>query len=274
MGLTSSLIGGVISSLIAVAIVEIYRVARKKATLRSLRQLLSNARRVGIAMPDFPLVVDDRTGSLLSLHDAIALAHVLEASARIGAETVITSTSSLPDDLPRVLICIGGPYSNETTKTQLASYCPGFHSIGNSYTQGFASGGRKFLEDEDNSWAYIARLSIDVTEREGEIILLWGSTALATATAAYYFAKESKKLTDIGHSSIFVALSVNRHLGYRSIPAKPVDITSTALASKAHPGLTLLFLSSIMIRSGGGLLASCIGSRYDRAAQGSHRLGL
>lgn len=236
MSLTFNLIGGIISSLIAVALVETYRIIRKKTTLRPLRQMLANPQRVGIAMPDFPLYVDNRTGSLLALHDAFALAHVLETCSKIGAETVIASTSALPEDLPEVLICIGGPYSNETTRTQLASYCPGFQRIDSStYNAGFASGNEIFQEDADNSWAFVARLSIEVTGREGEVILLWGASALATATAAYYFSEHAKRLTKVGNRSIFVALNVNPHLGYRSVPANPIDVTSSAFTPQQNP---------------------------------------
>ena len=173
---------------------------------------------------------------MLALHEAFALAHVLEACSKIGAETVMTSASALPEDLPQVLICIGGPYSNGTTKAHLAQYCAGFHGIDkDTYDVGFSSGNQTFQESGEVSWAFIARLSTDVTRREGAIVLLWGATALATATAAYYFAEKARRLWSVGHGSIFVALNVNPHLGYRSVPAEPIDITSSAFTLKPSP---------------------------------------
>jgi len=229
MDLTTTLAAGIISSLLAVALIEGYGFLRRRLAQRPLRQLLGSPRRVGIAVPDFPIRVSDRTGSLMALHDSLALAHVLEVCSRINAATVIASTSNRPNDLPREIIAIGGPVSNMTTKLHLSRYCPGFSAIEvDNYDPGFSASDQRFEESDDTTWGFIVRLGPEVTGRDGDVLLLWGATALATVAAAFYFATKPQDLTNIGTASIFVALNVSRHLGYRALPAQIVDVTARA----------------------------------------------
>jgi hypothetical protein len=157
----------------------------------------------------------------------------LETCGKISTDTVVTATSRLPDDIPREIISIGGPYSNKTTRVHLSSYCAGFSSIADDrFDQTYVSGNQKFEESDDVTWAFIVRLTSEITGREGQIILLWGATALATAAASYYLATKPGELTKITKSSMFVALNVNPHLGYRAAPAELIDVSATVFVNQ------------------------------------------
>lgn len=225
--LTTNLIEGVLSSFMAVALTELYLAIRRQIRDRPLRRILGHADRVAMITPEFPSKVGDRVGSLMATHDSIALAHLLEACARVNVSSTLASASRLPEDLPGTTIAIGGPVSNPITLFHLKKYCGNLQAIAEEgYTEGFEIHGKeRFVEDSDTTWAFIARLDTPVTTRAGTVILVWGATAHATATAAYYLSNNTRSLP-WQSGNFFVALSTDRKLGYRSVQRNPTDISS------------------------------------------------
>jgi hypothetical protein len=224
---TINLIEGVVSSFVAVALIELYLAIRNRIRDRPLRSLLHFADRITVITPEYPKEVGDRVGSLMATHDSIALAHLLEVCTRVNASSVLVSASRLPEDLPSVAISIGGPVSNPITAFYLRKYCGNLQPIATEgYTEGFEiPGAERFREDADTTWAFIARLDASMTGRSGVVILTWGATAHATATAAFYLANNAPMLP-WRNKNFFVALAVDRKLGYRSVQRKPVDISA------------------------------------------------
>jgi hypothetical protein len=227
MGVMANLIEGVVSSFLAVALTESYLATRKHLRDRPLRSLLGNSSRVAIIIPELPKLGDDRSGPLMATHDSIALSHLLEVCRKVNISSILTAASRLPEDLPNVMLSIGGPVSNPVTKFHLQKYCSNFQPIAqDSYTPGFKiHGTERFSEDLDTTWAFIVRLDSSITNRFGTLILVWGATAHATAAAAYYFANNARALP-WKRKNFFVALSADRKLGYRSVQRIPVDVTS------------------------------------------------
>ncbi|MGH3935351.1 MAG: hypothetical protein ACRDS1_10320 [Pseudonocardiaceae bacterium] len=222
------------SSLLAVVIIEVYRLARRWGDQRPLRKMLDSSKDIVIIVPSYPVKIDKPTRSVLSIHDVYALTHVTEACRRIGATTRLVSSAQLPDDFSNeFIVAVAGPYSNEKTKLYLNSYCATFQTIeSDRYTRGFKCSEREFSEDDGRgiTWAYIVRLDPDVTGQKTTMILVWGTTALATASAAYYFAEHTRELMKF-NKSFFVALRINRNLGYRCVPTTPINISEVAIGS-------------------------------------------
>jgi hypothetical protein len=240
VGITINLIEGVLSSFIAVALIELYLAARKRIRDYPLRKILDRPDRIGLITPEFSIEVRerDRIGPLMATHDAIALAHLLEACRKANASSALFSVSQLAEDLPRVTIAIGGPVSNAITSLHLRKYCVNFQPISKTgYTEGFeiqgseGRGGRpavpvvRFSEDLETTWSFIIRLGGSMTGRSGTMILVWGATAHATATAAYYLVNNAKNLP-WKKDNFFAALSADRKLGYRSVQRNPIDVSS------------------------------------------------
>lgn len=237
MDLTANLIAGIVSSLLAVVLIEVYRLVRRRSDQRPLRKLLDHSRDILIIAPSYPVKVDEPTRSVLSIHDVYALTHVTEACRRIGATTRLTSSAQLPDDFSNeFVVAVAGPYSNEKTKLYLDSYCANFQTVEpGRYSPGFKCSEREFFEDDGRgiTWAYIVRLDPDVTGQKTTIILVWGTTALATASAAYYFAEHTRELAKFNKRSFFVALRINRNLGYRCVPTAPIDISEATIGARS-----------------------------------------
>ncbi|MPZ60523.1 MAG: hypothetical protein GEU93_04340 [Propionibacteriales bacterium] len=220
MEITTNLVAGVASSLLAVVLIELYLVSKRRFRDRPVRALLNNADRIGIITPEYPSDVDERVGSLIATYDSVALAHLLEVCTRVKASSVLASPSRMPENLPAMSIVIGGPVSNPIARFYLETYCRGFRSV----DSGFEVPGREpFLEDSTTSWAFLVRLDGSVTTRSGAVLLVWGITAQATAAAGYFLANKPNDLP-WRDENFFVALAVDTKLGYTSVQATPTNV--------------------------------------------------
>jgi hypothetical protein len=233
MDIMLNLVEGVVSSFLAIALTELYLMMRKRLRNRPLRSLLGYSDRVAVIIPELPRGGGGRTGTIMATHDAIALAHLLDACNRVNTTTVLAAASQLPVDLPSLTMLIGGPVSNPLASFYLQKYCSNFRPITeDNYDRGFeVPGAGRFDETSDTTWSYIIRLDSSMTDRAGTVILLWGATAHATATAAYYFVTNSR-LLPWRDRNFFVALSVDRKLGYRSVQRSPIDVSGQIFASR------------------------------------------
>jgi hypothetical protein len=233
-----SLVEGVVASFLAVALTELYLSVRKRIRHRPLRSILNHANRIAIITPEFSKEQDEPVGSLMATYDAIALAHALEICTRVNASSVLASVSRLPDDLPTAAIAIGGPYSNEVTSFYLRKYCGNFQKIEKSgYKEGYEVKGAehcRFGEDSDTTWSFIVKLDPSMTDRSSTVILAWGVTAHATATAAYYLANKTQMLP-WRNDNFFVALAADRKLGYKSVQRNPIDVSGQAFQKLDTP---------------------------------------
>jgi hypothetical protein len=109
--LLDELVSGVISSVLAVLLVELYLIVRRRLRHRSLRAVLNRPRRVTLVAPIFPHAAGLNTISLMGTHDAYAIAHILDAYRRLGGEPSVASAGRLSDGLDGDLVCIGGSTS-------------------------------------------------------------------------------------------------------------------------------------------------------------------
>lgn len=224
---------GIISSLIAVLLVEIYHVLRRVLTDRPLRKVFSlSDRRRAIIVPKFPHVrYDGSRFGLLATNDAIGLAHILAVMNKFKVPADILSSGLLPDDIPDDLVCIGGPDGNRVTELYMRRYCPGFIIHGKKLEDGgynfeFSQcGGRTFIDDDEDGWAFIVKLSPVHTGLPGTIMLLWGHEDTGTAAAAFFASQYARKLSKLNQDIFFVALVASKKLGYRRIQLDPIDLS-------------------------------------------------
>jgi hypothetical protein len=243
LSLTSNLAAGVISSLIAVLLVEIYRLSRKVLTHRPLRRVFGPSdKRRAVVVPKFPHTrYDGSRFGLLATHDAIALAHILAVLNKFGIPADVLSSGLLPDEVPDDIVCIGGPDGNLVTEFYMRRYCPGFVIHGDKTEDGgynFESsecGDRNFIDENDDCWAFIVKLSPAHAGLPGTILLLWGHEDIGTATAAFFVSHHASKLSGFSKDAFFVALLANSRLGYRSVQLTPIDLSEKAF-QKAGDG--------------------------------------
>ncbi len=230
-----NLIGGIASSIVAVVLIEAYWLARRRYDKRSLRTVLGSTKSM-VVVPAFPGDADANTLSLLSTHDAYAMAHVLEAFRRIGGSPNFCSISRLPESIQGDLVCLGGDYVNSLTASYLSRYCPGFTKFvpaveaGTSSMSAYRCGHHTFLDMPNVTWAFVVRLAPETTGLANAILLLWGQGAVGTAAAGLYVAEHAKQLGQFGKRSFFVAVAVQRQLGYRAIARQPIDLSPEAFA--------------------------------------------
>lgn len=231
MAIAEELIAGIASSVLAVLLVEIYLWLRRRYRHRALRWLVG-ADTVAVSTPVYPRAENAHPAGLLTTYDAIGLAHVLEACNRIGTMPVVTRSGESAENSPLDVVAIGGPSGNQVTATFLKAYCPGFEILTDpeSGKLSYRCGDRVFVHTDDETFAFIVRLSPKETGLPGTALIAWGHSAVATASAGYFLARYPKTLRKVGKGSFFVAISVRWVLGYRSFDTRPIDLTRAAFA--------------------------------------------
>ncbi len=230
MNLAISLLAGVLSSIVAVLIVELYRHSREKYYLRTIRKLLDFTDSLcTIIAPAFPLESPSRSG-LITIHDATAIAYVLETCSLIKCQATVMASKRIERDLAQNLVAIGGPWGNSVVAYFLRKYCGRFtvrnlEDFQNAYSE---CADRRFSDDEDTAYAFIIKLGPERTRLPGSVLLLWGHHAEGTSAAAYFLRQYPKTLSKLRAESFFVVLSLNRALGYRSVSTNVLDISDDA----------------------------------------------
>jgi hypothetical protein len=227
--LTANLVAGIISSLFAVMLVEMYQLTRKSLTQRPLRKVFGSSGRRAILVPKFPGSGPD---NLLDTHDAIGLAHILSVLNRFRIDADVLSSERVPDEIPANLICIGGWSGNSTTAFFMQRYCPGFVTRGDKKEGGsyrttyYEAGGKTFIDGDDDRWGFIVKLSPAYTGLSGTVLLLWGHDGIGTAAAAFFASQYASKLSKLNQDAFFVSILANKKLGYRSVQLTPIDIST------------------------------------------------
>jgi hypothetical protein len=225
---TRDLVSGVISSLLVVLFVEGYLRLRRHYHRRSLREALGNPRSATVVASAFPVKSGPSTISLMATHDSYAMAHLLAAFYAIGVKPSVLSVAALPDGLDDDIVCIGGPAVNRLTKSHLSAFCPGFDWAGDV----MRCGSHEFAESEDRSWGFLVRLAPRQTGRLHMTTLVWGIGALGTSGAAYFLAEIHRSLPRVaGTESFFVAVPIQRAVGYQGVSTATIDLSADVWAS-------------------------------------------
>jgi hypothetical protein len=237
VAVASTLVAGVISSLLAVAILEAYHFGRRRYSRRAIKSWLPMVDgRCTIFVPAFTGTESLRPGGLLSSEDAYAVAHILDAGGKVGLQADILSSASVAQGAVPGLICVGGPAGNRFTASTLTEHCPGFQICGTRTERGIIEtlqctcGGHKFIANAVDTYAFITYLPSKVTGQIGGTLILWGFHGLATLGAAYYLVTHSKSIyRKYRGKEFFFAIRLDRRLGYRVVPEVTVDLTRHAL---------------------------------------------
>jgi hypothetical protein len=234
MSLTISLLAGILSSIIAVTIIELYRQIRKRYDHRVIRRVTGFADSTcTIIVPAFPVESPVATG-LISVPDAIALAYVLETCSIVKCKANVMSMKRIEDNLASSIVTIGGPSGNEITGSLLRNYCPGFHVRNSNDFEStyYECGDERFTNDTDTAIAFIVKLASQHTQLPGTALLLWGHFGIGTNAAAFFLKEYSTILASLQRESFFVALSLNLSLGYRSVSKSIIDLSDNAFDPK------------------------------------------
>jgi hypothetical protein len=242
-----SQLGGILSGLLTIIVVEGYLRARRLFDKRRLRLVLGlSVGECAIAcsslsgLPE-PVVAElgIRETTTLGVVEALGLAHLLEMCRRVDAKVNLFPSDQVPVDLGSDLISVGGPVSNPITSFHLNSFCPGFQPYygddsvvfpWGKMPDGWLCNGQRFRDSEDEVVGFLVKLTPHITGRPSVVHLAFGRSSTGTAAAAYYLASYYKQIYQTYKSSAyFLALRASRVMGYRSVPLQTADLTPGAL---------------------------------------------
>jgi hypothetical protein len=228
-----SLVEGIVASLIAVALLEIYRACRRFLSHRAIRRILGKSERIGIVAPSYPQTRNPLSAGLLTTDNAFALAEIIDACRKIGAESVLSPVARIADNFPDDLVLLGGHIANDLTCRFLKDYCTGFEIHGAMEDSSerpandifYSCAGRDFVDTDQDAWAFIAKLSSGLTRSPRTVVMIWGRSSFGTAAAAHFLTNRAHLLNANRAQSLFCVLRMSRQLNYQSLPAEIIDLT-------------------------------------------------
>ncbi len=238
------LLSGIISSLIAVGLLELYILIKKQFRLKSLKSVLSiHSDSCSIVAP---IHKQEKTRGLIHHRDAYAFGHLFELVNRLSKEAnlipfhKISETAEAGD-----MMAVGGPMSNEITEIYIKKYLPTFALIyaneanemknvpnTSGYVTGFRIGDESFLTTDEDEFGILIKLTDKVLDQNRSVHLLFGYTARGTAASAYYLWKHFKQICkEFRNEKYFITINVPRNEGYKVISKSFINHTKAAFTN-------------------------------------------
>lgn len=239
----SSVLSGVISSIIAIALVEAYLAAKSWSTRRKLKRLLALEGLATLIVA--PLKHQDLSAHAISYRDAYAFSHIFELCHRVGVDATLVPFHRMSDiATERNYISVGGPLSNRFTQEYLTRYVRRFRLItqeqavtsseppprdGSRYVTGLAFGAVELLATESEEHGILIKLTPTELDQERTVHLVFGYSGHGTGAAAYYLSKYYAQLwSAFGDRAYCIAIKCYRKEGYRNMARTFVDLTEAA----------------------------------------------
>lgn len=237
-----SIVAGVLSSLIAIGLVEVYRGLRQSFTHRSLKNVLRlHFPSCTIVSPIFsnPGLPDQWSRTLVHYRDGYAFGHLFNLCQRVGVEASLIPHNKLSEyqELQDIL-CVGGPISNSVTSRYLRRNLPGVCVVDGEgqpsaewkRNGGFVIGSRTLLETDTDQYAFLAKITEAELGQQRTVHLLFGFGAMGTAAASYLWKHFSEIHKQKGKGRYFIALKFLPPEGYKSVHIAYDDYTDEAFS--------------------------------------------
>lgn len=236
---------GILSSLFAVAFIEIYKFSKNRIVLYKLKAVLGI--KTGRTRIIAPLKLNEGTHRI-SHRDAYAFGYLFDLCNKISKDIEFIPFNKISENAELYdSFSVGGPLSNDITKAALLKYFPGFSLVveKNSSPEepkgvpttpeklesviGFKIGEKEYKIDDQDEYAVLAKISNKASKQPRTIHLCYGLTGRGTGAAAYFLWKNFKKIYQINKdSSYFILVKFARGESYKHIYDDWKDLTASA----------------------------------------------
>jgi hypothetical protein len=233
----STLLQGIIASLLAVIIWEICRFFINYIDKFRLKAVLGVKNRNCLIITNIRHRNTDE--ELVHYKNSYALGHIIEIVNKIKKISQVIPYHKLSEfNEVSDVISIGGPLSNDYTKKILTDYRIEYNTtkqneinkystpIANEIVTGFKIKGNDYPAEDHREPALILKLTDKETSQDRSIVLIMGLTPQATAAASYFLSKEYKSLYRKYKSKMFYILIYNSSReSYKVYEKKFIDLT-------------------------------------------------
>ena len=259
---TNPVFTGVISSLIAIILVECYRFISHKMRNQRLRQFLGfKSQSCLIVTSRHTIEIDARNDegmlfspaeseraiqcqiSTIDHYAAYAFGHLFEMCQRVGIEPKISPHNKISEtEEEGNVISIGDPLNNPFSRRVLERLFPDLtlfrqreitHLGGNVYKRldnlrSVDIGGDHLLSRDGRDYAFIVRAGARELRQDRTVHIIWGTSGQALASATYFIYKYHKRLLkNFEDEKYFVAIPVYNE-SYKAVTFHYIDLTSQA----------------------------------------------
>lgn len=210
----TSIISGIVSSIIAIVIVNIYLFLRNKYKFHRQKSVLSiNG---NVCLISAPVSFKEHKSGVIFSNNSFSFAYVITLLNQLRIDNKLIPYDKI-SEYENVMdeICIGGPSTNERTKIYLEKYLPAFKLAEENagHIKGFEIGDKKYNCKSDIEPALIIKVK---TLSDRTVILLFGMTDKGTAAASYFFTTNPGFFySRFKKSSFCVVVNTNNILGHK-----------------------------------------------------------
>jgi len=221
--------GGIVSSICFAAISSIYLLLLQHMRNSGLRALIpSSDSDVAVVCPGQPAQPGGAKAASMTTDEAMALAEVLQCAAALNKRPWVLSSADKPRHAG--IISLGGEVYNSFTAASLSAFCPGLRiqpPRGQDRDTVIRLGSTQIRPKEDESVAFIIRLSSSMTGCQGPVLLIFGEYGSDTCAAACYLRKNANRLYhDFWGDSFAVKLVTRPQFGHQGFPDRHEDISA------------------------------------------------
>jgi len=221
--------GGIVSSACFAVISSIYILVLRHMRNSGLRALIpSSDSGVAVVCPGQPKHVGKGEAASMTVQEAMALAEVLQCAAALNKRPSVLSSADQPNHAG--IISLGGGVYNRFTKSNLLDFCPGLKIQPprgrGEHTRIFLRSAQIETPTEDQSVAFIIRLSGFITGFQNPVLLIFGEYGIDTFAAAHYLRKHANKLhREFRGRAFAVKLVTSPKRGCYGFPGSHVDVS-------------------------------------------------
>jgi len=221
-----SVIAGIVSSLLAVLVIEFARALRLRLDQRALRKVLGLHRDVCVISA--AAVRNEPRWGLVSQREAHAFAYIANLAFRLGVEPeIIDAKNPSVSQEPTDEFCVGGPLTNDRTREILKRYMTGFEivltenamaqtpDLAKPWVKGFKIDNHTTTLDAERGFAFLGKVQTDFGTTAH---VVFGIADLGVAAAAYYLHAHYGGIAQMfGDHEYFILLSYSVTFGYKSV---------------------------------------------------------
>jgi len=221
--------GGIVSSICFAAISGIYLLVLRRMRNAGLRALIPwSDSDVAVVCPGQPAPPGGAEAPSMTTDEAMALTEVLQCAAALKKHPWVLSSADKPRHAG--IIALGGKVYNSFTAANLSAFCPGLSvepPSGQDVGTVIRLGSTQIRPKEDESVAFIIRLSSSTTGCQGPALLIFGEYGSDTCAAACYLRKHANRLYhEFWGDSFAVKLVTRPRLGHQGFPDRHEDISA------------------------------------------------
>ena len=213
-----SITSGIISSIIAIIIIQLYIYFVKNISHWHLRKVLSFSDKKCLIAGPVNLKLHE--AGVIFPRTSFSFAYILNLLFPLKLDVNLIPYNKISEyEYYTSEICIGGPAANKRTKNYLKKYIPNFKSLSeiskdsSDTKHGVKINNEEYLDNSETEISFLIKIRVS---SKATVHLFWGRTDEGTVASVNYFCNNFKKIyKKYKCNSYCIALNTDKAFGYK-----------------------------------------------------------